>query len=60
MSWTYSPDQLNLPLYQVRLMIGDVIACDPQLQDEEILYFISTRTPTCAARIRIFMMAPSF
>ena len=49
MSWTYSSSQLNLPLYQVRLMIGDVMSCDPQLQDEEILYFISTRTTNYGA-----------
>ena len=41
--WTYSWDQLDQPLYQVRLIIGDIVACDQQLQDEEILYFIGSR-----------------
>lgn len=37
MTWTYDLKQLaTSPLYQVRLAIGDTIAADQQLQDEEI------------------------
>jgi hypothetical protein len=43
MTWTYSSSQLNLPIYQIRLMIGDIYSCDPQIQDEEISYFLSKR-----------------
>jgi hypothetical protein len=45
MTWTYIPSQLpKRPLDVVRLMIGDTLSTDPQLQDEEISYLISTRS----------------
>lgn len=45
MTWSYSWDQLATnPVYAVRLEIGDIVSCDPQLQDEEIAYFISKRS----------------
>ena len=40
MTWTYSWDQLNKPVYAVRRMIGDVNVNFPLMQDEEINYFI--------------------
>ena len=44
MAWTYQPGQLaTSPMMQVRLLIGDTLSSDQQMQDEEILYFISTR-----------------
>lgn len=36
MTWSYSPDQLNKPLYLCRLELGDVVCGDQQFQDEEI------------------------
>lgn len=47
MTWSYNPSLLSTPQGTpkdaVRLLIGDVIQCDPQLQDEEIEYFASLR-----------------
>lgn len=44
MTWTYDPSQLaGNPTMQVRLTIGDTFASDPQLQDEEISFFLSQR-----------------
>lgn len=45
MSWTYTPSALaTTPLYQVRLLIGDTIQADPQLQDEEISFLLTMRS----------------
>ena len=41
-SWSYDSTQIaNVPLYQVRRLIGDVLYGDQQMQDEEILWTIS-------------------
>ncbi len=43
--WTYDASQIaTSSRYQVRRLVGDVIAEDPQLLDAEIDYFISTRS----------------
>jgi hypothetical protein len=45
MTWTYTPEQLaTSTMMQVRLLIGDTYTLDQQMQDEEINYFISTRS----------------
>ena len=45
MTWSYSlTDLATSGKDQVRLTIGDTLSTDPQLQDEEIAYFISTRS----------------
>jgi hypothetical protein len=50
MTWTYNVTQLAVsPLYQVRLSIGDTLAADPQMQDEEIVQFIAGRTTLAGA-----------
>ena len=46
MAWTYSPTDLNTTtdegrLNSVRLLIGDTVLADPQLQDEEITFALS-------------------
>lgn len=44
MTWSYNSSLLASSTKDaLRLLIGDVISCDPQLQDEEISYFISAR-----------------
>jgi len=49
-TWTYNQAQIaNVPLFQVRRWIGDVIQNDQQLQDSEILYFISERQTVLGA-----------
>jgi len=49
-TWSYSPDQAkNVPLYTVRLLIGDTVQCDPQLQDEEIEALLGTRSTLMGA-----------
>lgn len=43
MAWNYDPTDLETDLVsQVRLRIGDTVASDPQLQDEEIEFFLSS------------------
>lgn len=43
MSWTYDVTQLqNTPLFQVRFRIGDTDQQEALLQDEEIMYILST------------------
>ena len=42
MAWTYSGDPTASPLDEVRFLIGDTVATDPQLQDGEINYQIVT------------------
>ena len=50
MTWTYSlTDLANSAKDQVRAMIGDTVASDPQLQDEEIAQFVAGRTTTFGA-----------
>lgn len=45
MTWTYlTSDLATTPKDQVRLLIGDTLSTDPQLQDEEINYLLTTRT----------------
>ena len=45
MTWTYNAATIaGVPKDQVRLLIGDVIVGHPQLQDEEILFLITTRS----------------
>lgn len=44
MAWSYDPSQLaTMPAYQVRLLIGDTLATDKQMQDEEIDFYLTTR-----------------
>lgn len=41
MTWTYTADPLNNPVDEVRLLIGDTDSLEPQLQDEELQYFLA-------------------
>jgi hypothetical protein len=44
MTWSYFPNLLGKQAKDtVRLLIGDVLSSDPQLQDEEINYFVTNR-----------------
>jgi hypothetical protein len=44
MSWSYNPSQLAANAKDaVRLLIGDVVSTDPQMQDEEIAYLGTIR-----------------
>lgn len=44
MTWSYNTNLLSSnPKDAVRLLIGDVLSTDPQLQDEEINYLVSSR-----------------
>lgn len=44
MTWSYNPSLLTTNAKDaVRLLIGDVVQCDGQMQDEEINYFVTTR-----------------
>jgi len=43
MTWSYSQDQLNKPLYRVRFLIGDTFCSEQQFQDEEINAAIGSR-----------------
>jgi len=43
MTFTYSADQLNKPLYRVRFLIGDRYCAEQQFQDEEINDAIARR-----------------
>lgn len=44
MTWTYTPATLaTTPKDIVRLLIGDTLSSDPQMQDEEILYYLTQR-----------------
>ena len=50
MTWSYDITALTTtPLYALRLLIGDTIVKDPQLQDEELTWFISQRTSVYGA-----------
>ena len=45
MTWSYDPTLVAItPLYQLRWLIGDTLAKDPQIQDEELAWAISQRT----------------
>ena len=45
MTWTYGlSDLATSPKDQVRLTIGDTVSTDPQLQDEEIGFFVTLRS----------------
>lgn len=44
MTWSYNPSLLATNAKDaVRLLIGDVLSSDPQLQDEEVAYMLSSR-----------------
>lgn len=44
MTWTFVPAQIQTtPLYQVRVLSGDKVFSDPQMEDEEILFILSQR-----------------
>jgi hypothetical protein len=62
MGWSYNLSQIGTsPLYQVRAMIGDTLPSDPQLDDEEIAFFISKRsTPYGAAELCCLHLATKF
>ena len=50
MAWTYDvSDIATSALDQVRFMVGDTLASDPQLQDEEINYVMSQRATVFGA-----------
>ena len=54
MTFSYSVDQINSgaaksPIYQVRLLIGDTLSTDPQMQDEEIAYHLTSRATVYGA-----------
>ena len=42
MSWSYSGDPADSQIDACRFLIGDTIASDPIMQDEEIQYLIDT------------------
>lgn len=45
MTWTYIPQELaTSSLMQLRLLIGDTLVTDQQLQDEELAEFIGSRS----------------
>ena len=49
-NWTYYPTQLATnKTSQVRLLIGDVVSTDPQMQDEEINWFLTMRSSVWGA-----------
>lgn len=50
MTWSYGAYNLSAsPKDQVRLLIGDTVQEDPQLQDEEIAYMLTQRTSVYGA-----------
>lgn len=50
MTWSYDIDALGTsPKDQVRLLIGDTLQSEPQLQDEEIAYLITQRSSVYGA-----------
>jgi hypothetical protein len=49
-NFTYYPTQLATnKTSQVRLLIGDVVATDPQMQDEEIAFYLTQRSSVWGA-----------
>ena len=51
MSWSYTADPLNNSVDELRLLIGDTNSSDPQLQDEEIQYFLTKYPSTSQASV---------
>lgn len=51
MAWTYTNDPLNVPLDELRFLIGDIDGTDPQLTDEELSYLLSTEGAVLPAAI---------
>jgi hypothetical protein len=50
MTWSYSlTDLANTPKDQIRLLIGDTVSTDQQMQDEEILYHLTQRSTVWGA-----------
>jgi hypothetical protein len=50
MAWTYDPTVIGTtPLYQVRNMIGDTVQANPQLQDEEVKFWLTQRSSVWGA-----------
>lgn len=50
MTWSYSvADLATSAKDQVRLLIGDTVSSDAQLQDEEISYYLTTRSSAYGA-----------
>lgn len=45
MSWTYSGDPANSQVDECRFLLGDTVATEPIMQDEEIQYIIDTYGP---------------
>jgi hypothetical protein len=49
-NWTYYPTKLaTSPKDQVRLLIGDTVSTDPQMQDEEINFYLTQRASVWGA-----------
>lgn len=49
-NWTYNPAKIaDVPLFQVRRWLGDIIADDQQMPDSEILFAISQRSTILGA-----------
>lgn len=49
-NWTYYPTKLaTSPKDQVRLLIGDTVSTDPQMQDEEINFYLTQRSSVWGA-----------
>ena len=61
-NWSYNVTQLmTSPKDQVRLIIGDVVSADPQMQDEEIGFFLSVRANVWGAAAEcLYAMADKF
>ncbi len=51
MAWTYTNDPTNVPLDELRLLVGDIDGGDPQLTDEEMLYYLTDDGSTLGAAI---------
>src|SRR5437016_3581644 len=50
MTWSYNPATLaSTPKDQVRLLIGDIVTTDQQMQDEEIIFVLSQRSSILGA-----------
>lgn len=42
MGWSYTGDPLSSPIDAIRFLIGDTDSTEPQLQDEEIAFLVTT------------------
>lgn len=64
MTWTYDPtllsDPSQGPLMQTRLLLGDTLPTDPQMQDEELRYYLSSYSPGGAAAAACRALAAKF